>query len=87
MGHWIDQNLGIVLTIVGWMVVTIIWAMNQKGRIDLLAARVQSCEDSSQSHTRMWSSIDARMRVMDGKLNRLLGASHISVRSDDEEIS
>lgn len=85
MGGWIDNNLGVVLTIVGWIVVTIIWAMNQKGRIDLLSSRLQNCEDADRMHGRTWGSLDQRLRVMDGKLNRLLGASHISVRSDDPE--
>jgi hypothetical protein len=85
MGGWIDNNLGVVLTIVGWIVITIVWAMNQKGRLDAALDRIKGCEDGAQAHSRSLDTkletMDSRLRKMGSQLDRLLGAA--GRRADD----
>jgi hypothetical protein len=44
MESWLSQNGGVVLTLLAWFAVSLLWASNQKSRIDVMSERVSGWE-------------------------------------------
>jgi hypothetical protein len=76
---WVEQNLGVLLTILGQMFLVVIWAMHQKGRLDSALERIEGCETVARTHSESidakLDTMDQRLRRMGSQLDRLLGAS------------
>jgi hypothetical protein len=76
---WVEQNLGVLITILVQMFLVVIWAMHQKGRLDSALERIESCEKVARNHSESidtkLETMDARLRRMGSQLDRLLGAS------------
>jgi hypothetical protein len=78
MGAWIDQNLGVFITLLGLAMSAVVYAVRMEGMVSRLETRISSCErraDEDRNEIKaQLSAIGADVGDVKETLNQLVGA-------------
>lgn len=78
MGAWIDQNLGVFITLLGLGMSAVVYAVRMEGMVSRIEARVTSCErraDEDRNEIKaQLNAIGSDVGDVKETLNQLVGA-------------